>query len=98
MSLEELQAVRAQQVAMTRRVLAGEALHRVAPDFAVGARRVATIVHMVCQHQNPDLYCDELKACLKRNHFCWDVKPSLRFLRSHAAAFGFPVSPEELGA
>ena len=88
MSLEELQAVHDHQLALTRRVLAGEALHRVALDVAVGARRVGAIVHMVCQHQNPDLYCEELKACLKRNTHCWDVKPSLRFLRAHRAAFG----------
>jgi hypothetical protein len=78
---------RAVQRTIARRVLAGETLWAVATDYDIGASDVMRLVHVVCQHDNPDVYCEALKAALKRAPDCWAVKPSLTFLREHRAAF-----------
>jgi hypothetical protein len=95
---EELRRSHNGQLAIVARILGGDTLRVVARTYDIGAKRVSEIVHVVCQHRNPDVYCDELKACLKRSIFAWDVKPSLSFLRAHAEDFGFYRPGEEPGA
>jgi len=81
------------QTALTimRRALAGDSYASIGWDYGLSWGQVDDIVHRVCQHLNPDVYCEELKACLHRataaNAGFWDVRPTLAFLREHAAAF-----------
>lgn len=93
---EALRTTHQGQLQIAARVLGGQSLQTVANDTGVGLKTISRIVHVVCQYRNPDVYCDELKACLKRSIYAWDVKPSLTFLRQHAADFGFYVPSSEV--
>src|SRR5262245_23348562 len=77
--------------ALVDRILQGVSIKQVAQERHMSVGQIATILHEVCLHANPDLYCDTVKATVKREPWRQSLagcRPSLTFLRQHRVAFG----------
>lgn len=83
--------------------LGGTSMSALAATWQLSLSQVRTILHRVCLHANPDLYCDTVKAAVKRSPsraygHLQGYAPSLTFLRQHRHAFGWTAPKEILHA